>query len=86
MTVVFSCTKHEAITSLWALLEKPFDNLHFLQNISQKIQSLWEYLWGTRLCINGAQWDVCLHALCVGSGTTSPGVRDGLISDLVSTL
>ena len=36
--------------------------------------------------INGAQWDVSLHALCVGSGTTSPGVRDGLISDLVSTL
>ena len=29
--------------------------------------------------INGAQWDVCLHALCVGSGTTSLGVRDGLI-------
>ena len=43
--LVFSCIKHEAITSL---LEKPFDNLHFLQNISQKIQSLWAYLWGTR--------------------------------------
>ena len=25
--------------------------------------------------INDAQWDVCLHALCVGSGTTSLGVR-----------
>ena len=23
--------------------------------------------------INGVQWDVCLHALCVGSGTTSLG-------------
>ena len=34
--------------------------------------------------INGAQWDVCLHALCVGSGTTSPGVRDGLISFVTS--
>ena len=75
--LVFSCIKHKAITSLWALLEKPFDNLHFLQNISQKIQSLWEYLWGTILM---TQCDVCLHALCVGSGTTSLGGRDGLIS------
>ena len=31
--------------------------------------------------VNDAQCDVCLHALCVGSGTTSLGVRDGLISD-----
>ena len=30
--------------------------------------------------INDAQWDVCLHALCVGSGTASLGVRDGFIS------
>ena len=31
--------------------------------------------------INDAQCDVCLYALCDGSGTTSLGVRDGLISD-----
>ena len=30
--------------------------------------------------INDVQCDVCLHALCVGSGTTSLGVRDGFIS------
>ena len=62
--LVFSCIKHEAITSLWALLEKPFNNLHFLQNISQKIQSLCEYLWGTILMTRSGtfvymrwQWD-----------------------------
>ena len=66
MTVVFSCIKHEAITSLWALLEKPFDNLHFLQNISQKIQSLWEYLWGTILMARSGPFVYMRYASAVG--------------------
>ena len=66
VTVVFSCTKHEAITSLWALLEKPFDNLHFLQNISQKIQSLWEYLWGTILMTRSVTFVYMRYASAVG--------------------
>ena len=81
---MFSCIKHEAITSLWALLEKPFDNLHFLQKHIAKNTKFMGVSVGNY--INGAQWDVCLHALCVGSGTTSLGGRDGLISALVSTL
>ena len=66
VTVVFSCIKHEAITSLWALLEKPFDNLHFLQNISQKIQSLWEYLWGTILMARSGTFVYMRYASAVG--------------------
>ena len=66
VTVVFSCTKHEAITSLWTLLEKPFDNLHFLQNISQKIQSLWEYLWGTILMARSGTFVYMRYASAVG--------------------
>ena len=66
VTVVFSCIKHEAITSLWALLEKPFDNLHFLQNISQKIQSLWEYLWGTILMACSGTFVYMHYASAVG--------------------
>ena len=64
--LVFSCIKHEAITSLWALLEKPFDNLHFLQNISQKIQSLWEYLWGTILMARSGTFVYMRYASAVG--------------------
>ena len=66
VTVVFSCIKHEAITSLWALIEKPFDNLHFLQNISQKIQSLWEYLWGTILMARSGTFVYMRYASAVG--------------------
>ena len=54
------------ITSLWALLEKPFDNLHFLQNISQKIQSLWEYLWGTILMTRSGTFVYMRYASAVG--------------------
>ena len=64
--LVFPCIKHEAITSLWALLEKPFDNLHFLQNISQKIQSLWEYLWGTILMTRSGTFVYMRYASAVG--------------------
>ena len=64
--LVCSCIKHEAITSLWALLEKPFENLHFLQNISQKIQSLWEYLWGTILMARSGTFVYMRYASAVG--------------------
>ena len=60
--LVFSCIKHEGITSLWALLEKPFDNLHFLQNI----QSLWEYLWGTILMTRSGTFVYMRYASAVG--------------------
>ena len=64
--LVFSCIKHKAITSLWALLEKPFDNLHFLQNISQKIHSVWEYLWGTILMTRSGTFVYMRYASAVG--------------------
>ena len=67
-----------------ALLEKPFDNLHFLQNISQKTTMFMGVSVGNY--INDAQCDVCLHALCVGSGTTSLGGRDGAHLALLSAL
>ena len=70
--------KTRGYTFFRALLEKPFDNLHFLQNISQKTTMFMGVSVGNY--INDAQCDVCLHALCVSSGTTSLGGRDGLIS------
>ena len=56
----------QKLTSLWALLEKPFDNLHFLQNISQIIQSLWEYLWGTILMTRSGTFVYMHYASAVG--------------------